>query len=135
MKQFSILCLLLLVTLSSVAETSRVGRYYSVNNEAVEAHYFPLHELKSINIPSSTVSIGKAVDYILQGTGYAQAQRSARSTDDFALMAKPLASINREFDNVTVLEMLRAVAGLGYVVIVDPLNKLIAFEVENGFAQ
>ena len=61
-------------------------------------------------------------------TGYSQANDSIRTSQDKALMNKPIALSNREFVNLTILEMLTVVAGLGYVPIVDPINRLVAFE-------
>jgi len=68
-------------------------------------------------------------------TGYSQASDSVRTPQDKALMRKRLALSNRDLVNLTILEMLSIVAGIGYVPVVDPINRLVAFEAVYEFKQ
>ena len=86
-------------------------------------------------MPLTIATNKEAVQFLLTSTGYSQASDVVRSAEDKAMMRKPLALSNREFVNLTILEMLSIVAGLGYVPIVDPINRLVAFEAVYEFQQ
>lgn len=105
-----------------------IDRYTITETQASKAQRFPLIEVRTTFVPINIKTNGQAVDFLLLSTGYTQASDSVRSPQDRVLMNKPLALSNREFVNLTILEMLSIVAGLGYVPIVDPINRLIAFE-------
>lgn len=131
------LILLSVLFISSLAKANEVStsRYTITDTEASAVQRFPLIDVRTTNLPSNIVTNRQAVDYILMSTGYSQANDSVRSPQDRTLMRKPIALSNREFVNLTVLEMLSIVAGLGYVPIVDPINRLVAFEAIYDFQQ
>jgi len=134
MKKIYLLILLFVSASVSASEVS-VGRYTIAETQASKVQRFPLIEVRSTNVPQTIMTNRDAVDFLLMSTGYSQANDSVRTPQDIALMEKPLALSNREFLNLTVLEMLSIVAGLGYVPIVDPINRLIAFEATYEFKQ
>lgn len=124
---------LLLLTTHVFAQDVSVDRYTLVNPAASAEQKFPIIEVKTISISARVTTNSEAVDIVLTGTGYSQAQTNNRSQADLALMNKPLADINRQFTNMTVHEMLKAIAGVGYAPIIDPINRLVAFEITNEF--
>ena len=127
--------ILLFISVSVCASEVYVGRYTITETQASKVQRFPLIEVRSMKVPQSIITNRDAIDFLLMSTGYSQATDSVRSPQDRVLMNKPLALSNREFVNLTVLEMLSVVAGLGYVPIVDPINRLIAFEAIYDFKQ
>ena len=127
--------LLMMFQLSAFAAERSVGRYSIAETQASQAQRFPLVEVRTLSVPATIVTNRDAVDFLLMSTGYSQSSDVVRSHQDIALMRKPLALTNREFVNLTVLEMLSVVAGVGYVPIVDPINRLIAFEAVYEFKQ
>lgn len=120
----------ILVVFSSTgfAAEKSVGRYTIAETQASKDQRFPLIEVRTVNVPLTIATNREAVQFLLTSTGYSQASDVVRSAEDKAMMRKPLALSNREFVNLTILEMLSIVAGLGYVPIVDPINRLVAFE-------
>lgn len=127
MKNIYFLSLLIMCTSVCASEVS-VGRYTIAETEASKVQRFPLIEVKTIIVPQDAVTNRQTVEYLLMSTGYSQASDIVRSPEDKALMRRPLAHSNREFVNLTILEMLSIIAGLGYKPVVDPINRLIAFE-------
>ena len=123
---FLLVCFL--VSVVSESKEVYVGRYSIAETQASKAQRFPLIEVRTTSIPVTISTNRQAVDFLLMSTGYSQANDSIRTSQDKALMNKPIALSNREFVNLTILEMLTVVAGLGYVPIVDPINRLVAFE-------
>lgn len=115
---------------NSVAMATEVSieRYTITETQASKVQRFPLIDVRTIEFPQTIRTNQQAVDYLLISTGYSQASASIRTPQDKALMLKSLALSNREFVNLTVLEMLSIVAGLGYVPVIDPINRLVAFE-------
>ena len=132
MKQFFLLLGLLLNPFAHAAEVS-VNRYTIAETHASNAQRFPLIDIRTTLIPTSVTTNRQAVEFILKDTGYSQASNSVRSISDNALMQKALAKSNRELANLSVLEMLSVIAGLGYVPVVDPINRLVAFEATYDF--
>lgn len=127
MNKIIVIALLFANSFCMAAEVS-VGRYELANTEPSKAQRFPLVEVRSEIIPPSVRLTGEAVDYLLLRTGYMQARYEVRSAQDVTLMSKPLAMTNRELVNLPIIEMLSIIAGLGYKPIVDPINRLVAFE-------
>lgn len=126
---------LLMMCASVCASEVSVGRYTITETAASKAQRFPLAQVKKITVPQTVLTNRQAVEYLLVSTGYSQASDVVRSQEDNALMRKPLALSNREFVNLTILEMLSIIAGLGYAPIVDPINRLVAFEAIYEFKQ
>lgn len=129
-----VVSLLFFNSVALAAEVS-VGRYKITETQASQVQRFPLIDVRTTKFPLTIRTNRQAVDYLLMSTGYSQASDSIRTPQDKALMLKPLALSNREFLNLTVLEMLSIVAGLGYVPIIDPINRLVAFEAVYDFKQ
>jgi len=124
-----------LVSFVSESKEVYVGRYSIAETQASKAQRFPLIEVRTTTIPVTISTNREAVDFLLMSTGYSQANDFIRTPQDKALMNKPIALSNREFVNLTILEMLTVVAGLGYVPIIDPINRLVAFEAIYEFKQ
>ncbi len=126
---------LMVFNVSAFAAERSVGRYTIAETQASKVQRFPLIEVRTSNVPPAIMTNREAVDFLLMSTGYSQASDSVRTPQDKALMRKYLALSNREFVNLTILEMLSIVAGIGYVPIVDPINRLVAFEAVYEFKQ
>lgn len=126
---------LMVFNASTFAAERSVGRYTIAETQASKVQRFPLIEVRTSNVPQTIMTNREAVDFLLMSTGYSQASDLVRTPQDKALMRKHLALSNREFVNLTILEMLSIVAGIGYVPIVDPINRLVAFEAVYEFKQ
>ena len=126
---------LLVFSVSAFSAERSIGRYTIAETQASKAQRFPLIEVRTSNIPSTIMTNREAVDFLLMSTGYSQASDSVRTPQDKALMRKHLALSNRDLVNLTILEMLSIVAGIGYVPVVDPINRLVAFEAVYEFKQ
>ena len=126
---------LMVFNVSTFAAERSVGRYTIAETQASNVQRFPLIEVRTSNVPPAIMTNREAVDFLLMSTGYSQASDSVRTPQDKALMRKHLALSNREFVNLTILDMLSIVAGIGYVPIVDPINRLVAFEAVYEFKQ
>lgn len=111
----------------------QIGRYTIIDTTALPEQRFPLIQVLTVTIPHGVSKNSQAVDYVLNQSGYRQANARVRSPQDQMLMQRELATINRSFENITILEMLSAIAGLGYSPVVDPINRLIAFEATYDF--
>jgi len=123
-----LLCLLLLTTSQVLASQEWVGRYTVTETLASPEQRFPLIQMKTVVIPRSVQTNLQAIEFVLQQTGYQLASERVRTREDLLLMEKPLADVSRSYTNITVLEMLNSLAGLGFAPVVDPINRLVAFE-------
>ena len=123
-----LLSLLILVSPNAFAVEESVGRYTLTQTTATAEQRFPLIQIKTLTIPLSVQTNQHAVDYVLRQTGYRVATNRVRTPEDQLLMRKPLAEVCRNYTNTTLLEMLNSIAGIGFTPVVDPINRLVAFE-------
>ncbi len=126
--------LLLLFSLDAFAVEESVGRYTITDTTATAEQRFPLIQVKSLDIPRSILTNQQAVNFVLRDTGYRVATARVRTPEDLLLMGKPLAEVCRSYTNTSLMEILNSIAGLGFTPVVDPINRLVAFEAIYDFA-
>lgn len=124
----TIFTLMLLFSGQTFSAEQSVGRYTITDTTATSEQRFPLIQVKSLEIPRSIQTNQQAVDFVLRNTGYRVATTRVRTPEDLLLMRKPLAEVCRNYTNTSLLEMLNSIAGLGFTPVVDPINRLVAFE-------
>ncbi len=130
------ICLLILSLAGpALAAEEYVGRYTITETTATSEQRFPLIQVKSLTIPRSILTNQQAVDFVLRNTGYQVATSRVRTPEDLLLMRKSLADVSRHYTNTSLLEMLNSIAGLGFTPVVDPINRLVAFEAIYDFVQ
>jgi len=119
---------IIVLSTSAVAAEQAVGRYTIADTTATAEQRFSLLQTRSLDIPRAIQSNGQAISYLLRDTGYRMATNRVRSAADVLLMSKPLAAVSRTYANTRLLEILDAIAGLGFTPVIDPINRLVAFD-------
>ena len=115
-----------LYSLAATPPSERIDRYTVLSNAASPEQLMPLNAVTSQRL-RGTVDDG--ILQLLAGTGYQLFRRNAPESIG-ALLAKPIATTALRFRRVRIIEGIHAVAGPAVDVLVDPVNRLVSFEVK-----
>ncbi len=97
----------------------RVGRYVTQTTTAGQIQLKPLTEVVSFDPESQTV--GMAMRELLSGTGYSLYTQTALPGFDYM----PLPRVHQQFRLMQVIEILRALAGPAYqIIIIEPVRQI-----------
>jgi len=123
---------LIIVSQHSIAQ-ERKPLSLTLKDKSLENGKMALLVERNLNIPPQISTIGEAVNFVLNGTGYRLADISIRSDTDALLMNRAVARSQRNFLTVPVIDILDTLSGVGFVPVIDPVNKLVAFDLSNSF--
>lgn len=76
----------------------------------------------------SGVTVQEGLHEILAGTGYRLAGAAAADPELFRLFDQPYPEHKRQIGPAGLIEVLARVAGPAWVLVVDPVNRLLSFE-------
>jgi conjugative transfer region protein (TIGR03748 family) len=116
------------------AVTAGTNRRYVGYREAPprEGQIHPLKAPMGL-IGSDSLTIGRAMRDVLAGTGYLLAQPFASDPQVTALWDARLPLQQRSLSRLTVLEALRILAGEPWHMTLDPVHRLVSFELPIGY--
>ena len=123
------LALALLITVNAAfADEVQVGRYATVQAVPTSAQAHLLSAMVRIQFPASVVSVGQAVDHLLQPSGYRLASESAADPLRKILLNLPLPEPHRVLGPVPLQTALETLAGPAFRLVEDPVHRLVSFE-------
>ncbi len=117
------------------AEAVQVGRYAVLTPTAPMPQQFPLLAVQSYALPVSVNTVGEAIQFVLAGTGYALAASKYRDPRVESMLAARLPNVQRRLGPVRVDHALRALAGPGFELVVDPIHRLVAFDLSTRYLE
>jgi conjugative transfer region protein (TIGR03748 family) len=128
-------CLLVLSCFSlpmmTLAQSSvQTGRYTAVATGPTEAQREPLKAVVTVELSAEVTTIREAVQKVLADTGYALVDGVSHETEVFGLLERPLPAVQRVLGPITVLDALKTLAGPASRVVVDPVHRLVAIEID-----
>ncbi len=105
------------------------GRYTVVAPVATAAQADPLQTMVTIRFPEPNITtVGDAIRYLLRHSGYHLAESDSADPAMAALLDHILPKVHRHLGLMTLQNMLATLVGTVYQVVVDPVNRLIAFD-------
>jgi conjugative transfer region protein (TIGR03748 family) len=104
-----------------------ISRYTSINTTPELRQSNPLLTVVSFTFPPTVMTVGQAVTYTLDQTGYTLVDAGKLPEQTKIMLALQLPSIQRKFSYVTVQSALRALAGDAFVLLVDPIRRQVSF--------
>ena len=125
------ICIAGLCTLASLnlkADDAQVGRYSVIAAVPTEAQADLLATTLTIRFPVRIQTLGEAVRYLLQRSGYRLAKIESIGPDTVNLFALPLPAVHRSLGPMTLRDALRTLAGPAFNLVQDPVHRLITFE-------
>lgn len=113
---------------SAPGDEARVGRYAVAHLGVDAAQKDLLAVVVRVTFAPSITTVGQALDHLLLRSGYAMA--SLEASDPFLpiLLTRPLPRVQRVLGPVKLKDALTALAGPAWVLVEDPVNRLISFE-------
>lgn len=117
-----------LASLNLQANDAQVGRYSVVAAVPTEAQADLLATTMTVRFPERIRTLGEAVRYLLQRSGYRLAGTDSIGPDTIALFALPLPTVHRSLGPMTLRNALETLAGPAFSLVQDPVHRLITFE-------
>jgi conjugative transfer region protein (TIGR03748 family) len=110
------------------ASEVQVGRYSLLSATPTEAQSDLLATTLTVQFPERIQSVGEAVHYLLQRSGYRLAHAEALDPEAMALLSLPLPAVHRSLGPLTLQQALQILVGPTFRLVQDPVHRLIAFE-------
>ena len=116
------------ISSSPQAAEVQVGRYSTLPAMPTAAQVDLLATIIIVTFPARIQTVGEAVNYVLQRSGYRLAPLLARAPEAEGLLALKLPAVHRNLGPVTLRQALETLAGKPFHLVRDPVRRLISFE-------
>ena len=127
--------LVTVLTLSSVvappyvlAREIQVGRYATLRPVPTEEQARLLAPIVNVQFPASIGSVGQAVAYLLQPSGYRLSGSSTADPTRTILLDLPIPEPHRVLGPMPLQTALETLAGPAFRLVEDPVHRLVSFE-------
>jgi conjugative transfer region protein (TIGR03748 family) len=131
MKSFAAPVFVLLAAFSAHAHSGsgvRVSRYATIDPVATAEQTHPLSVVVTVEFNDRIHTVGEAIDFLLLRSGYRIADYSHSDPALPILLQLPLPLVHRKLGPIPLDQALRTLAGEAWDLVVDPVNRLISFE-------
>jgi len=109
------------------------GRYARVTPAATPEQSNPLSVIINIAFASNITNVGEALEHLLVRSGYRLADLDASDPYLPILLSRPLPHVHRRLGPITLHDALITLAGEAWYLSVDPVNRLISYELLEKF--
>lgn len=106
----------------------RVGRYSTARLSSTPDQEDLLQVIIETKIPNNIQTVGGAIQFLLQRSGYQLADPSKQGVNVNQLFKMKLPFSHRKIGPITLKNALLLIAGEAYWMKVDPVHRLIAFD-------
>lgn len=110
------------------ASEVQVGRYSLMAAIPTEAQTDLMATTVTVQFPEHIQSVGEALRYLLQRSGYRLATAEAIDPEARALLSLPLPAVHQTLGPLTLQQALQTLAGPTFQLVQDPVHRLIAFQ-------
>lgn len=95
----------------------------------------PLKTVVQIKFPGAVVTVGDAINYMLDESGYRVVDKGARTVEMEIMLSNALPAVQRDLTKspMTIKSVLEVLAGPAFRVVQDPLRRLVTFELKNEY--
>ena len=107
-------------------DTVQTGRYTIVAVGPEPAQADPLAALLTATLPQDIATVGDALVYLLQHSGY-RLQTVDAAPAALALYALPLPAVHRRWGPIPLREALSVLAGEAYTLTIDRMSRTVSF--------
>lgn len=110
------------------ASEVQVGRYSALRALPTVAQADLLSTTITARFPERIQTVGEAVRYLLQRSGYRLADHHVANSVTADLPGLPLPTVHRNLGPITLQQALETLIGPVFRLVLDPVHRLIAFE-------
>jgi conjugative transfer region protein (TIGR03748 family) len=123
-----------LTTWAAEKEIVQVARYSTITPLPSAAQAEPLNAVVSIVFPEEFTTADEALHYVLRRSGYRLARAGAADPATSVLAKQPLPEVHRRLGPITVASALTTLAGPAWSMVMDPVHRLVSFELVPEYA-
>ncbi len=110
-------------------QSIRINRYETRINSLKSDQVNPLLTQVDVRFPDSIVSVGDAVNYLLQFSGYQLLPESKGNSPVDYMLEQPLPFVDRELRHIRIQDGLELLAGKSiFHLVQDPLHRYVGFQ-------
>ncbi len=110
----------------------QVGRYQSVIMRPDENQVDLLSVIITRNLPEHVNTVGQAVAWLLEGSGYRLLSPKLAESYRSHLFAMPLPQAQRELGPLSLRQALELLGGPAFRLVIEPTYRLVSFELIKG---
>lgn len=118
----------------SDSEALQVSRYSTIAPVPRAAQVAPLDAVVTVVFPEQLTTVDEALHYVLRRSGYRLTSAEAADPAASVLAKQPLPEVHRKLGPITVGRALRTLAGPAWIMVVDPVHRLVSFELAQEYA-
>lgn len=93
--------------------------------ETTHEQQYPLDTVVTMEFPSDVINVGQALNFVLQNSGYHLRNLSKTTPETLNLYTMEIPLSHRQFYQATIGQVVNALAGQGYEVIIDNVAREI----------
>lgn len=127
------LFLLSLASFASADNQTTVGRYLTVENQALTAQTYLLQQTFQVRFPNQIKTIGDAIHYLLRFSGYSLIDNTRLSKEAQAVIAQSLPNVDRQLGTMSIQDGLLTLVGQPFGLVVDPVHRLISLRLKPAY--
>lgn len=128
LKHFTPLILLLLLSANSWAESYALVKPTPTNDQRDV-----LNVIITLKFPNQVETVGDAVDYLLRRSGYSLATAPYSDPSQPTLLKLDLPQVHRSIGPIRLRFALQMLAGGAWVLVEDPVNRKISFDLNDKY--
>lgn len=114
---------------ATAANVTQINRYATVENKPLVAQVNPMLTVQQIHFPQQVVTVGDALTYWIQYSGFKLTNDSQLSSALKTLMAQPLPQVDRNLGPLTIQDGLTVLVGQEvFTLIQNPLTRTVSFK-------
>ena len=118
----------------NAANVTEVNRYATVNNKPLAAQINPLLAVQQVHFPQEVKTVGQAITYWLQYSGFSLSKSDKQSLSLQTVMHQPLPQIDRHLGPLTVRDGLEVLVGQDvFSLTQDPMLREVNFKLKPAF--
>ena len=116
---------------SQSASVTQINRYATVDNKPLAAQINPLLAVQQMHFPLQVHTIGEAVEWWLQYSGFKLVSKDKQSKNLQEIFSQPLPQIDRNLGPLSVKDGLEVLVGQQFFKLVaDPLKRQVNFQLK-----
>ena len=117
------------------ANVTQISRYATVNNKPLPAQINPLQAVQQVHFPQSVQTVGQAMTYWLQYSGYSLVKVEKQPLSLQAVMEQRLPQVDRNLGPLMIKDGLEVLAGQEvFTLTQNPLLREVNFKLKSAFA-
>ncbi|QBS12907.1 hypothetical protein E4T54_09220 [Legionella geestiana] len=121
----------LLTLTGQAANVTQINRYATVANKPLPSQINPLLTEQQIHFPQDVKTVGQAIEWWLQYSGYSLVATEKQPDSLQAVLHQPLPQIHKNLGPLTVKDGLEVLAGQQvFELVEDPLLRVVNFKLK-----